>query len=105
MTPRLLKKKIRNAIESRVDDMKTIILKGLPDTMIRRILPEKITDTEIAYANIGTILFIPATDGGTLVVFDTRSEWNYVTDEGFEELFNCMSGDDRYTVTEMKLEQ
>jgi hypothetical protein len=71
---------------------KTIILKGLPDYMVRRILPGDITDTEIAYANIGTILFLQTGEGGTLVVFDVKSEWNYVTDESVEELFGCMSG-------------
>ena len=77
-------------------NLKTIIVKGLPGHMIRRILPVEIavgiTDTEIAYANINTILFLPTGDGGTLVVFDVKSEWNYKTDAGAEELFGYLSG-------------
>ena len=74
-------------------NMKTIIVKGLPDHMIRRILPGEITDTEIAYANINTILFFPMEEGGTLVVFDVKGEWNYKTRSGAEELFKRMSGE------------
>jgi len=70
---------------------KTIIIKGLPDRMIRRILPEEATDTELAYAMLKTLLLLPTEDGGTLVVFDVKSEWNYLTDISAEELFGRMA--------------
>ena len=69
----------------------TIIIKGLPDHMIRRILPEEVSDTGIAYAMIKTVLFMPTSDGGTFVVFDIKSEWNYITDKTSEDLFALMS--------------
>jgi len=82
--------------------MKTIILKGLPDYMIKRLVPPAITASGIAYANIGTILFLPIEEGGTLVVFDVKSEWNYVTHAGPEELFGWMSGNElsAFTISE-----
>ena len=83
--------------------MKTIIVKGLPDNMIRNILPDEITDTEIAYANINTILFFPIEDGGSFVVFDAKSEWSYLTDLGAEELFRRMSGSTGATIIEKEL--
>jgi len=89
----------------RNDDMRTIILKGLPDHMIRRLLPERVTGTEIVYANIGTVMFLDAGEDGTLVVFDVKSEWNYVTAAGVEELFGCMSGIDMPAVTERVLDR
>jgi len=71
---------------------KTIIVKGLPDHMIRRILPVEVSNSEFAYASIGTILLIPTAEGGTFVVFDIRSEWNYLADTDAEGLFLRMSG-------------
>jgi hypothetical protein len=62
--------------------------------MLRRILPEEAGHAEAAYANIKTVLLIPAEEGKTLVVFDTRSEWSYMSDKSAEELFKNMSTDD-----------
>jgi len=83
--------------------MKTIIIKGLPDYMIRRILQKEVSDTELAYANIRTILFIQSGESGTLVVFDVKSEWNYITDASIEDLFGLLSGDDGSTTAESEL--
>ena len=83
--------------------MKTIIIKGLPDYMIRRILQKEVSDTELAYANIRTILFIQSGESGTLVVFDVKSEWNYITDASIEDLFGRLSGDDGSTAAESEL--
>jgi hypothetical protein len=71
---------------------KTIILKDLPDYIIRRLLPEDIKDKEIAYANIKTVLLVPAENGSALVVFDVKSEWNFIDELGIDELFRRMSG-------------
>ena len=72
--------------------MKTIILRGLPYSMIRRILPKKISDTELAYAGIKTVLLMSTEDGGTYVIFEGRGEWNYLTYVSFGTLFRRMSG-------------
>ena len=71
---------------------KAIILKGLPSHMIRRILQHEVSDSELAYANISTVLFMPTGDCGTFVIFDIKSEWNYQTDMDAEGLFLRMSG-------------
>ena len=74
------------------DDMKKVIsIKGLPDSMIKRILPEEVSDSEYAYSNIQTVLLIPEEDK-TQVVFDIRRDWNYLTDQSAEELFASMAG-------------
>ena len=70
----------------------TVILKNLPDRMVHRILPEGISVSELAYANIKTVLLIPTEGGGTYVVFDIKGEWNYLSDIGIDELFGLMSG-------------
>ena len=71
---------------------KMLVLKGLPDYIVRRILPDEISDTDIAYANINTIVFVPMDNGTQFVAFDGRDEWNYKADVGVEELFRMMSG-------------
>ena len=72
--------------------MKTITLRDLPYSMIKRILPKKVSDAELAYAGIRTVLFIPTIDGGTYVVFENYSEWNYLTYVCAGTLFRRMSG-------------
>ena len=79
---------------------KMIILKGLPDNMVRRILPDEISDTEITYANISTVVLVPMDDGNPFVAFDGRDEWNYKADVGVEELFRMMSGSGRQALIE-----
>ena len=72
--------------------MKTIILRGLPDRMIWRILPDEITKSEIAYSGIGTVLLIMAEERDTLVVFEGKSEWNYHAKANVDELFGRLAG-------------
>jgi len=72
--------------------MKPIILKGLPYSMIRRILPKRVSDGELAYAGISTVLLMSTADGGTYVVFEDYSEWNYMTYVSAGTLFRRMSG-------------
>ena len=60
--------------------------------MLKRILPIETNGSELAYANIDTILLIPTEDGGTYIVFDVKGEWNYLSDDGIEELFVKLSG-------------
>ena len=75
------------------DEMsKAISLKGLPNHMVRRLIQKEISESELAYAGIGTVLLVPMEDGGTMVVFDLKSEWNYIADANVEELFSCMAG-------------
>ena len=68
-----------------------ISIKGLPDNMIRRIVTKEITETELAYANIGTILLIPVEARRTLVVFDVKGEWNYISDKPVPTLLACLA--------------
>ena len=68
-----------------------IIIKGLPDNIIRRILPKEASDSELAYAYTKTVILIPMDEGGTFVAFDGKEEWNYRTDIGAEGLLGRMS--------------
>ena len=69
-----------------------IIIKGLPDHMIRRILLKEASNSELAYVYTKTIILIPMDEGGTFVAFDGNEDWNYRTDMGTEELLGRMSG-------------
>ena len=72
--------------------MKTITLRGLPYSMIRRILPKKVSDGELAYAGISTVLLMSTDDGGTYVILEGYGEWNYLTYVSAGTLFRRMSG-------------
>jgi hypothetical protein len=69
-----------------------VVLKGLPDRMILRILPKEVSNTEFAYANTRTVILIPMEENVTFVAFDDKDEWNYRANIGTEELFGLMSG-------------
>lgn len=71
--------------------MNTVVIKGLSDSMLLRILPHKPTPNDLSYAHINTVLFIPTEKRKTIVVFDARNEWNYTADMSVEELFSTMS--------------
>ena len=87
------KKMLSLRIKKEIDKMsKVISIKGLPDNIIRRIVSDKISDVELAYANIETILLISSEDERTRIVFDVKSEWNYVSDMDVPELLSYMGG-------------
>ena len=71
---------------------KVISLKGLPDHMVRRLIQKEVSESELAYAGIKTVLLIPMEDGGTMIVFDVKSEWNYIADTDVESLLCRMAG-------------
>jgi len=66
---------------------------GLPDKMIRRILPRKVSNSELAAANIQTITLMPILEKAIYIVFgitDVQSKFNYVTELTAEEIFSRM---------------
>ena len=71
---------------------KVISLTGLPDRMVRRLIQKEVSESELAYAGIGTVLLVSREDDCTLVVFDVKSEWNYTDDQSIEDLFRRMAG-------------
>ena len=75
--------------------MNNVIIKGLPDHIIQRILPKGISTSMVAYANINTVILMPIANGRTYVIFDYKDEWNYLTKKSIDELFRCMSEPER----------
>jgi len=72
-----------------------IVLKGLTDKMIMRIAPEEVSNTEIAYSNVNTVLIMPTLENRVFIVFDTKSEWNYETYQSAKDIFARLAGQKR----------
>jgi len=69
-----------------------ITLVGLTDRMLRRIVPENVSDTDIVYSNVQRVLLMPTFEGVVSVVFDNKSEWDYPTELTVEEIFARLAG-------------
>ena len=77
-----MKNKVRNPIT----------IKGLPNRMIRRILPKHVSDDDFAFSYIPAIKLLPTVDGRTEVDFGVMEEWNYKTFCSTEDLLARLAG-------------
>lgn len=74
--------------------MQELIIKGLSDAQINRILNDKsITETDIAYANIRCIVFAQTGSNAARILFDNRSEWNHKFEGNSDDFLRIISGE------------
>jgi hypothetical protein len=71
---------------------KELAIGGKLDKQIERLLSGRVSMTEIAYANIRTVVFLEMEDGRARILFGGKDEWNYDFYGNADDFLAVLSG-------------
>ena len=73
--------------------MQEIYIKGLSNKQILRLLENKrITEIDIEYANIRSLIFVQTDKDSARILFDNKSDWNHKFEGNSDDFFKIISG-------------
>jgi len=69
-----------------------VIVQKMPDSIVKQVLEKEIIDNELVCKNIKSVAFVPMENGGTFIDFEDNEELNYLSGTDIEGLFRHISG-------------